>query len=59
MIRKLGTYTVVSPGKDDQKFNSFEKAADAVIKHSGYSILLDPDGDVMLTKGSPKDKELN
>lgn len=59
MIRKLGTYTVVSPGEEEQKFTSFEKAANAVIKHAGYSILLDPDGEVMLTKGSPKDKELN
>ena len=49
----LGSYVVRVPGREDRKFGSFEEAANIIIESSGYCMLIDPNGEIMLTKGKP------
>jgi len=49
----VGFFTVRVPGQEDQKYSEFCEAADAVIRSKKYTMLFDPCGDLMLTKGSP------
>lgn len=55
--KPTGSYVVRIPGQDDQRFSDFSEAANTIIAHKGYAILIDPHGEVMLTKGVPPEPD--
>ena len=50
--KPTGKYVLRRPGKDDVELE-YNEAIRAVIEHDGYVVLISPQGEVMLTKGTP------
>ena len=50
----LNHYTVRAPGMADRVFSTGEEAVRYITEHKGYLKLFGKNGELMLTKGTPK-----
>jgi hypothetical protein len=48
-----GKYVIRVPGKDDRVCRHFKEAVEVITAHRGYAVLIDPNGQAILTKGVP------
>ncbi len=49
----LKKYTVIQPGKTVREFEKGEDAVKHLVEHHGWAKLYAPDGNLLMTKGTP------
>lgn len=52
-----GSFTLCCPGREDQEFESWDEAVRAFVSCEGDATLIDPSGEVIVSRGQPLSPE--